>query len=547
MIKQDYSIAQNILLMKYFIFVALMTYQTAAIALPTNGEVIQHSTLKIEKSILPKTEINLDRVLPVIKEEASNAQTVYIKNVVFSGNSIFKDGELQALISAFIEKKNSFTGLRNIATVVTRHYRKKGYLMATAYVPAQDVSDQVLNISILEGLLGQLSFKAIETQEDSRIPKYFETLKNTPLTSNEIERKLRLLNDRGIRVKATFSPGEKQGTTDLDVQTTAAPPIQGQLTVDNKGNEYTHSIRAGALLQINDPFGHLGRHLVSFVTGGKRYKNLALSSDLPIGSNGLTFNTGLSYTEYKLGKEFSILDANGSSYKLDVGLSFPWVRSLNKNIYSDIHYELTQYDDKSLGSVTGDREIQTISTSLKGDTNKLGSTLNWGVTASLGKVHNRLNQTETDDEFSKIFVALRHNQLLTKNLRLESSINSQFTNDILSSSQKLSLSGSAGVRAYPQGESLVDSGLLSSLELHYKIDSKWSISSFVDVGSGKIKSSTSNTTNNTNISGVGAAATYRHAQFGNFNLTAAWRTGDKPTSAADKSPRLWFQWVKPIN
>jgi len=161
----------------------------------------------------------------------------------------------------------------------------------------------------------------------------------------------------------------------------------------------------------------------------------------------------------------------------------------------------------------------------------------------VGKVNNRLNQTEIDDEFSKILVDLRHNQLLTKSLRLESSLSSQFTNDNLSSSQKLSLAGSDGVRAYPQGESLVDSGLLSSLELHYKIDSKWSVSSFVDVGVGKIKRST----NNANISGIGAAASYRHALLGNFNLAAAWRTGEKPTSATDKRPRLWFQWVKPIN
>jgi hemolysin activation/secretion protein len=544
MIKQVYSIPQYLILPKYSIFVALISYQSAAIALPnTNSEVLQHSALKIEKSILPKAEINLDRALPEIKEEPSDAQTVYIKSVLFSGNSIFKDSELQALIGGYVEKKHSFTGLRNIATIVTRHYRKKGYLMATAYVPAQDVSGQVLKISILEGLLGQLSFKAIESQKAGRIPKYFDSLKDTPLTSYDIERKLRLLNDRGIRVKATFSPGEKQGTTDLDLQTTAAPPIQGQLTIDNEGNEYTHSIRAGTVLQINNPFGYLGRHLVSFVTGGKRYKNLALNTDLPIGANGLTFNAGLNYTEYKLGKEFSILDANGSSYKLDIGMSYPWIRSLNKNIYSEVNYTLTQYDDKSLGSVTGDREIQTISSSLKGDTSKPGSRLDWALTASLGKVNNRLNQTETDDEFAKIFVALEHNQFLTKSLRLESSISSQFSNNNLSSSQKLSLGGSDGVRAYPQGVSLVDSGLSSSLELHYTIDAKWSVSSFVDAGSGKNK----RTTGNTNISGIGAAASYRHNQFGNFNLAAAWRTGEKPTSAKDKKPRVWFQWVKPIN
>jgi len=282
---------------------------------------------------------------------------------------------------------------------------------------------------------------------------------------------------------------------------------------------------------------------VSFVTGGKRYKNLALSSDLPVGSNGLTFNTGLSYTEYKLGKEFSILDANGNSYKLDIGLSYPWVRSLNKNIYSDVNYTLTQYDDKSLGSVTGDREIQTISTTLKGDISKPGSRLGWGLTASWGKVNNRLNQSATDDEFTKLLTTLRHNKLLTESLRLESSISSQFTSDNLSSSQKLSLAGSDGVRAYPQGESLVDKGLLSSFELHYKIDSRWSVSSFADIGAGKNKKSTSNA----NISGIGAAVSYRHTQFGNFNLAAAWRTGEKPTSASDKSPRLWIQWAKPLN
>jgi hemolysin activation/secretion protein len=65
------------------------------------------------------------------------------------------------LLKDFVGKELSPDDLQRAADVITRHYRDRGYFVARAYVPAQDIRDGIVEITVLEGRLDRVSVKPI--------------------------------------------------------------------------------------------------------------------------------------------------------------------------------------------------------------------------------------------------------------------------------------------------------------------------------------------------------------------------------------------------
>jgi len=121
-------------------------------------------------------------------------------------------------------------------------------------------------------------------------------------------------------------------------------------------------------------------------------------------------------------------------------------------------------------------------------------------------------------------------------------INLQSASKNLDSSEKMSLGGAGGVRAYPTSEAIGDEGVLAQLELRYSAGS-YAPYVFVDGGSIKTnaKPAPGATNNKRSLSGGGVGVRYqRNAWSG--DATLAWRnTGGAPQAdtSRDPKPRVW--------
>ena len=73
-------------------------------------------------------------------------------------------------------------------------------------------------------------------------------------------------------------------------------------------------------------------------------------------------------------------------------------------------------------------------------------------------------------------------QTLSENWRFFAGINSQLATKNLDSSEKFSLGGPYGVRAYPVNEALGDQGYIMNFELRYRVYSNVDLIGFVDHG-----------------------------------------------------------------
>ncbi|WP_370589173.1 POTRA domain-containing protein, partial [Pseudomonas tolaasii] len=80
-----------------------------------------------------------------------------VRRFVVKGNRELSDAQLQAALQPYVGKTLGLDGLRDAAAQVTALYRARGYLVARAYLPAQDIQNGQVTVGISEGVIGQVS------------------------------------------------------------------------------------------------------------------------------------------------------------------------------------------------------------------------------------------------------------------------------------------------------------------------------------------------------------------------------------------------------
>ena len=125
----------------------------------------------------------------------------------FSGNTVFDEKQLAAIVAGEVNKELDFDGLEKAVEAVKQYYLSKGYFLAVPYLPQQDWTGGVVRIHVLEGRLGRAQ---VNTKPGSRVSasvgeRYMSVLKPGAIaTESDVYRQLLLLQDLpGVAVSAT--------------------------------------------------------------------------------------------------------------------------------------------------------------------------------------------------------------------------------------------------------------------------------------------------------------------------------------------------------
>ena len=153
----------------------------------------------------------------------------------------------------------------------------------------------------------------------------------------------------------------------------------------------------------------------------------------------------------------------------------------------------------------------------------------------------------------------RRLQKITDNSNLLIALQGQSASKNLMSAERFSLGGPTGVRAYPTGEALGDTGNIVQVEYRYifpgvKIGGgDASVSGFYDQGWVRINEnplpSTNNPAvdnNNRHLAGWGVGASLGKDSDFVIRMTASWRLENEAAQSdpAPRTPRVWVQGVK---
>lgn len=512
----------------------------------------------------PAPDIRIERPDPAV-DAVAEGSSIRVDALRVTGATLFTEAELVAVTGFTPGHDLTLPELRNAAAQITRFYNSRGYVLAQAYLPAQDVVAGTVTIAVVEGRYG-----AIELRNESGVPDALAggllngLNRGDPVAIAPLERRLLLLSDiPGVLVHSTLSPGAEVGSSDLAVDLTRARRISGSLEADNAGNRYTGAYRFGGSVNFANPTG-LGdlislRLLAS--TEGLAYGRVAWQAPVDEATVGVAYTR----MQYELGREFEALDAGGTADIFSVFASYPLIRSRNANLYALASVDAKFLSDEiGLVSQVSDKEIRAVTLGLRGDSRdgfggggwNAGS-LSWtsgelDIESPLERAADAVS-ARSQGGFNKLQYAFSRLQTVSGPLSIYGAFRGQVATDNLDGSEKMGLGGAYAVRAYPEGEAYGDEGYVATVETRLALDQwtgglpgRFQMIAFVDGGEVDFAHDPwFPGPNHARRSGGGLGINW----FGPGDLiiraSYARRFNDQPsTSGPDERGRAWFQIVK---
>lgn len=490
---------------------------------------------------------------------------ILVKSLQVTGAQLYSEAELIAVTGFRPGSELSLNDLRALALKITERYRKDGYFVAQAYLPAQDIKDNAVTIAVLEGRYGTIRLNNQTHLSDMQANRLLSGLNSGEMIATEpLENRLLLLSDLpGVKVSSTMVPGASLGTSDLIVDVAPGQRISGSIDADNAGNRYTGEYRLGATVNLNNPLGLGDVASLRVLTTGSGLNYARASYQMQFGK--ARAGVAYSHLNYELGREFAPLQAHGTANVASIFGSFPLIRSRNDNLNVGLAYDAKKFQDRvDLTSSVTDKRAQVLVASLYGDHRDAlggGGSLAYSAAVSAGNIDIRTPAALAADaatarsngRFSKLGFSASRLQNLGGPFSLYAGINGQVASKNLDVSEKMELGGMNAVRAYPEGEAYADQGYLLALEARMDLAKFWQqmpgqvqLIGFVDAGSVIINKNPWFVGPNTrSLSGAGVGITW--AENNNFFVRAYYARklgGDAAISAPDRSGRFWIQAVK---
>ena len=486
-----------------------------------------------------------------------------------SGNTLYSESVLLETVKEFVGKEQNIDGLNDAATKVRAYYRERGYFLAQAYLPQQEIKGGVIEIAVIEARVGKvaLNFKEGSRYSESLIRGIIEAhLKQGDIiTENGLETPLLLLNDfPNAVVTSEIKPSQTVGAADLTINVSDTPTwISGSVDIDNYGNRFTGQYRAGLSLNVNNPLA-IGDQLSyrAFVTDD-RMGFYRIAETFPVGNYGTRVGVSYSSFHYRLGKQFINELTHGVGAVTSIFAFHPIIRTRSANLILQFAHEQKRLNDRNdLAQTITDQNIVSSKIGVTGDFRDGvgGGGLNsysYTITEGNTLISNSVPDPTAVGRFAKYNYEFRRLQKITDNASLLLSFSGQSASKNLSSAEKFSLGGPSGVRSYPAGEGLGDTGWVFQGEYRYIIPGfkigtgDVTISGFWDQGrveiqENRVEPATGQPGNNRRLSGYGVGGSV--GKDGDFSVRAsiAWRNENEvPNSdTASRIPRVWVQGIK---
>jgi len=516
-------------------------------------------------SVTPRVEVTPAAPLAPAATPSPAVQVTFIaKALNVTGSRAYAASELLRVTGFVSGQSVNLHILNDMANKVTLRYRRDGYLVAQAYVPAQEIKDGVVTIAVLEGQYGQVKINNTSTLHADVPLQVLAGLNpgDAIVTAPLEERLLRLSDVPGVQARATLVPGASVGLSDLVVDVKPGSRVSGSVDADNAGNRYTGEYRVGATVNLNNPSDRGDLITLRALTSGAGLQYLRAAYQAPVG-NG---RVGVAYSDlaYKLGHEFEALDARGHARIATLFGSYALIRARNTNLNLGLALDSKVFQDRldAIPSAT-DKRAQVLTATVYGDQRDAiggGGLSTYSLAWSMGKLDIQTPAARAIDDttassngqYNKLAFAVSRLQQATQTLSFLASLSGQVASKNLDVSEKMALGGMYGVRAYPEGEAYADQRYLLTLEarqllrLPPRVMGQVHLAAFVDTGSVTLSQSPwTAATNSRHLSGAGVGAYWTHANDFSVRAFYARKLGSEDAlSAPDKSGRFWVQAVK---
>jgi hemolysin activation/secretion protein len=545
---------------------ALLIGQTASSAgLPSAGSQLQQiPDVPAAAHTPPELQLRPTPAAPIVP---ANEITLVVNHLRVINAHAFSEKELLATAGFEPGSELTLSGLRDFAAKIADYYHRRGYFLAQAALPAQDIVDGIVTIAVVEGEYGNIVLRNQSKLSDALAHQLLDGLDSgDTITIAPLESRLLRLSDLpGVNIKSTLTPGASVGASDLIVDVTPGRRVSGSFDADNSGSRYTGAYRAGATLSFNNPFGYGDaatlRAFSSF--DGLNYGRAAYQRQLLGADIGVAFTA----LDYELGREFESLKAHGTAQIASIFGRLPLQRSRESNVYVQLGLDTKTFRDEvdvTAPATVAEKAANVGMLSFVGDRRDRmggGGLSTYALTWASGSLDLKNPQmlladamtARTDGHFDKVTFELMRLQSVTEAVSVYIALQGQLTDQNLDVSEKLGLAGANAVRAYPEGELYVDAGYLVNVEARTSLPRfvermpgqlQWVV--FFDGGTGDLNEDPwSQARNRRTLSAAGMGLNWFDA--GRFTMKTyyAHKLGSEAaTSAPDADGRFWLSAIR---
>ncbi len=507
-------------------------------------------------------------VLPQISEPQltiADHETLFVRAIEIEGPELGGETEAREILAAYENRKLTLGEIYAAAEKITTLYRSKGFLVAKAYVPAQDASGGVLKITLVPGEYGTLALKNESLVRDDYLKGVVDqALAGSPIIQKDpLERAMLLMSDLpgAAMPRVAIGPGAQPGTSDFLFSVPEARRIDGYLIGDNFGSPFTGRDRVSAGLNVNSPLGYGDRlALFGIASASTDLVNGRAAYSFPVGYDGLRGEIAAFRTTYALSGVYADTKGTGTADAISGSLTYAMRRQRDDSIYISGYYAHMALNDKLLGVSFADRTIDLGTAAISRDTAGalfgLPLTTSGSFSFTAGYVNfpdskeraANVASIDTAGNYAKINLSLTATLALDDKLSFSTYFRGQKSlSGNLDSSQQMSLTGYWGVRSYDEGLS-GDSGYLATPELKYALPVLYgyrhALGLFTDVGAAWLENGSYTTIQKSytqlNDIGLGYYGTYEYSPGRNFILKAM----VAHTYGSDSGAQTYNRWTK---
>jgi hemolysin activation/secretion protein len=506
-------------------------------------EIDRAQQLRLPRLLAP-TEPRRSQVPP-----ATSGPRITVRQFNIVGNTLIPSAQLERLVSTNLDRPLSFGEIEDVAARIAAHYREAGWTVKV-FLPEQNVVNGVVTVQIIEAVLGSVRSEGPVARPSSleSIKKIIEASQRAGafMSTQSVDRGLLIANDiSGVYVSGNMVEGVKEAETDLLLKTLEKPFLESSVSYENSGSYATGPDRTAAMFSVNNflmPGSVLNSQLAH--TSGSIYGRIATA--IPVDLNGLRFDVSASrlcYEIVNLPKEF---DASGISNTIGVDLSYPVIRARTRNIYLNMGAERKKFVNFALGNLSSKYSSRTLSLGLSGNRETEFFEQPGSAAANITLTSGLLNMSGSPNEetlfadsnpagrFKKVRFNLSQEQSLNEVVSAFVSISGQWAEKNLDSSEKFTLGGATGLRAYGSGEGTGAIGRMANFELRWRVSPAVTLTGFYDIGSVNVNVSNdflgAPLLNRYSLKGGGVSAVWTVAKGMTFRASWARRTDQNPNA-----------------
>ena len=421
-------------------------------------------------------------------QDQSKQRLIELESIVFEGNTVFQNEELDALVKSYLNTPVSVDELEELRRLITQHYISAGYVTSGATFPPNPLQDKTLHIKIIEGKVDETRIKGEERLRKSYVGNRLISDDSQPVNMNDLQDRFRLLLTDPLfeQLNGKLLPGSDRGLSILEIEVTRSRSYQFSVLSDNYRAPSIGAIALGANTWVRNLTGQGDTLDFTFLTntpfGNDAYQYVG-NWQMPLGDYGTQFYFSFNKANISIIEEpLSSLDIKSDVFSVEGGFNQTLINTLKRRLTIGAGLAFKSNETTLLGDPfsfipglqSGENKISVVRVSQEYIERWEEFVVAFRSTFSMGQdlfgSTIQENHRKPDSDFFAWLgqtQGLWHFPAIKSDLVLKGTV--QISDDPLLPLERIAVGGRYTVRGYRQNQLVRDNGYAGSAEVHIRL------------------------------------------------------------------------------